>query len=163
MLSSLQQGSLVHIIDKTKDIKYLVGEIVDKTEPIADYSNPNLGINPPMFFNLTLKVDNETYELKHINSSIPVANNGNIIVSETKEGLIPTIETVLHNSKKIIDPENIEYHTKAVASCEDILKKLNPTFAKEKERDARIKNLEDTVGGMNDKLDKIFNLINNSK
>ena len=40
------------------------------------------------------------------------------------------------------------------------MKKLNPTFAKEKERDARIENLESKVNGMDDKLDKIFNLIN---
>ena len=66
----------------------------------------------------------------------------------------------LYNSKKIIEPENIEYHTQAVADCESIMKKLNPTFAKEKERDARIESLENKVNGMDDKLDKIFNIIN---
>lgn len=160
MLSALQQGSLIHIIDKTKDIKYIVGEVINRTDPSADYSNPSLGINPPTFFDLTVKVDNETYEFKHLNSTLSVANNGNIIISETKEGLTPTVESILHNSKKIIDPENINYHKNAVASCEDILKKLNPVFAREKERDSRIQNLEDKVGGLDDKLDKILNLIN---
>lgn len=161
MLSALQQGSLIHIIDKTKDIQYLVGEVVNKTEPTADYSNPAIGINPPMFFDLTVKVNDENYEFKHLNSSLSVANNGNIIISETKEGLAPTVESILHNSKKVIEPSNIEYHTKAVASCEDILKKLNPVFAREKERDERIQTLENKVGGIDNKLDKILNLINN--
>lgn len=160
MLSALQQGSLVYIIDKTKDIKYIIGEVVNMTEPIADYSNPNLGLTPPTFFDLTVKVEDENYEFKHLNSSLTVANNGNIIISETKEGLSPIVENILHSSKKVIDPENIEYHTKAVASCEDILKKLNPVFAREKERDTRIQNLEDKVDGMDDKLDKILNFIN---
>lgn len=160
MLSALQQGSLVHIIDKTKDIKYIVGEVINRTDPVADYSNPSLGINPPTFFDLTVKVDNETYEFKHLNSTLSIANNGNIVISETKEGLTPTVESILHNSKKMIDPENINYHKNAVASCEDILKKLNPVFAREKERDSRIQNLEDKVGGLDDKLDKILNLIN---
>lgn len=160
MLSTLQQGSLVHIIDKTKGIKYLVGEIVSKSDAIADYSNPSLGLAAPMFFDLDVKVADETYQFKHLNSTLCVANNGNIVISETKEGLVPTVETILHNSKKVIEPENIQYHKEAVESCEDILKKLNPVFAKEKERDARIENLESKVSGIDDKLDKIFNLIN---
>lgn len=160
MLSALQQGSLVHIIDKTKGIKYLVGEVINRTEPSPDYTNPNLGLAPQSFFDLTVKVNDETYEFKHLNSTLTVANNGSVIVSENKEGLLPTVEAILYTSKKIIEPENIEYHTQAVAECESILKKLNPSFAKEKERDARIESLESKVSGMDDKLDKIFNLIN---
>ena len=160
MLSALQQGSLVHIIDKTKGIKYLVGEVINRTEPNPDYTNPNLSIPPQSFFDLSVKVGDEKYEFKHLNSTLTTANNGSIIISENKEGLLPIVESILYNSKKIIEPENIEYHTKAVADCETIMKKLNPTFAKEKERDARIENLESKVNGMDDKLDKIFNLIN---
>lgn len=160
MLSALQQGSLIHIIDKTKGIKYLVGEVVNHTEPNPDYTNPNLSMPPQSFFDLSVKVGDEKYEFKHLNSTLTTANNGSIIISENKEGLLPIVESILYNSKKIIEPENIEYHTKAVADCETIMKKLNPTFAKEKERDARIENLESKVNGMDDKLDKIFNLIN---
>ena len=160
MLSALQQGSLVHIIDKTNGIKYLVGEVISRTEPNPDYTNQNLGIAPQSFFDLSVKVGDEKYEFKHLNSTLTTANNGSIIISENKEGLLPTVESILYSSKKIIEPENIEYHTKAVADCEAIIKKLNPTFAKEKERDARIESLESKVSGMDDKLDKIFNLIN---
>ena len=160
MLSALQQGSLIHIIDKTKGIKYLVGEVINRTEPNPDYTNPNLGMPPQSFFDLSVKVGDEKYEFKHLNSTLTTANNGSIIISENKEGLLPIVESILYNSKKIIEPENIEYHTKAVADCETIMKKLNPTFAKEKERDARIENLESKVNGMDNKLDKIFNLIN---
>lgn len=160
MLSALQQGSLIHIIDKTKGIKYLVGEVINRTEPNPDYTNSNLSMPPQSFFDLSVKVGDEKYEFKHLNSTLTIANNGSIIISENKEGLLPIVESILYNSKKIIEPENIEYHTKAVADCETIMKKLNPTFAKEKERDARIENLESKVNGMDDKLDKIFNLIN---
>lgn len=160
MLSALQQGSLVYIIDKTKNIKYLIGEVINKTEPTTDYANPNIGLNPPTFFDLTVKVENDTYTFQHLNSALNVANNGDVVVSETKEGLIPTVESSLHSSKKVIDPTNIEYHTANVTNCENILKKINPVFAKDKERDARIQSLEDKVLGMDNKLDKIFNLIN---
>ena len=157
MLSALQQGSLVHIIDKTKAIRYLVGEIISRTEPTADFGN--MGMNAQLFFDLTVKVNDETYEFKHINSALSTANNGNVIISENKEGLIPIIDTILFNSRKVIAPENIEYHTNAVNECEEILKVLNPAFAKDKERETRIQNLEEKVSGIDTKLDKIFNLI----
>lgn len=159
MLSSLQQGSPVYIIDKTKGINFIVGEVVNRTEPTVDYSNPQYGVGCT-FFDLTVKVESETYELKHLNSTLTLANNGNIIVSETKESLIPLVESTIQNSKKQIDPVNIEYHTNIVSSGENILKQLNPSFAKEKERDIRIQSLEDKVGTIDDKLDKILNLVN---
>lgn len=160
MLSVLQQGSLVHIIDKTNGTKYVVGEVLNRTEPTTDYTNPNFGSNVSSYFDLTVKVEGETYQLKHINSALNVVTNGNLIVSETKEGLIPTVENTLHNSQKIIEPDNIKFHENEVASCEEILKKLNPTFAREKERDERIDNLEQKMTGIDGKLDKLFNLLN---
>lgn len=161
MLSALQQGSLVHIIDKTNGIKYLTGEVLNRTDPVLDYSSGNFGVNGSMFFDLTVKVNDENYEFKHLNSTLTVANNGNIIISETKESLSPIVENIFQSSKKVIDPKNIEYHTEVAKSCEDILKKLNPVFAREKERDTRIKNLEDKVGSMGGKLDSIISLLSN--
>lgn len=158
MLSALRQGSIVHIIDKTSGIKYLVGEVINRTEPISDYTNQNM-LAPQMFFDLIVKVNSETYEFKHISSSLSLANNGNVIVSETKEGLIPIIEQILYISKKAIEEEAINAHKQAISSCEDILLKLNPSFAKEKERDNRIDSLENKFSGFEDKLDKLLNLL----
>ena len=73
MLSALQQGSLVHIIDKTKGIKYLVGEVISRTEPNPDYTNPNLSMAPQSFFDLSVKVGDEKYEFKHLNSTLTTA------------------------------------------------------------------------------------------
>ena len=43
--------------------------------------------------------------------------------------------------------------------CENILKQLNPQFARDKERDDRLQNLENRFDGVESKLDKIFELI----
>lgn len=164
MLSALQQGNLVHIIDKTDGIKYSVGEIINKTEPKTEYgSSPveGMGFNVPTYFDISVKVDETIYDFKHISTNVNIVNynNGNIVISETKEALIPIIDNILHTRKVHI--ENIDKYKNEVENCEDILKKLNPTFAKEKERDSRISNLEDKVENIDDKLDKILNLINN--
>lgn len=163
MLSALQQGSLVYILDKTNGIKYNIGEVINKTEPKTEYgSSPveGMGFNVPTYFDISVKVDESIFDFKHILSTMSVVNynNGNIVVSETKEALIPIIDNILHSRKVHID--NVEKYKKEVDDCEAILKKLNPTFAKEKERDSRISELEIKMGSVDNKLDKLINLIN---
>lgn len=51
------------------------------------------------------------------------------------------------------------YHTNVISSCENILKELNPRFAKEKERDEDISNLKTKIGGIETKMDKILTLL----
>lgn len=161
MLSSLQSGSLVHIIDKTKGLKYSVGEVTTRTEPRIDYNSlPVERSTMQSFFDLTVKVNNEQYDFKHIPSSASTVNynNGNFIISETKEALIPIVETIYHNQKQIVD--NIDNIKQTISDCEDVMKLLNPTYAKDAERDQQIKVLEDKYTDISSKLDKIFNLIN---
>lgn len=161
MFSSLTQGSLIHILDKTKGIVYKTAIVTTKSEPKVDYGSSPVGmINLPTFVDIDAKVDDTTYNFKHIPASSTVVNydNGNITISETKEGLIPQVENLLHNSKQIVD--NIQYHKDVIESCNKLLIDLNPQFAKEKEREQQIVNLETKVSGIEDKLDKIINLIN---
>jgi hypothetical protein len=64
----------------------------------------------------------------------------------------------LFNSKNIVD--NIDVYKQNIKDCENILKQINPQFAKDKERDDRLLNLETRFDGVESKLDKIFNIIN---
>ena len=67
------------------------------------------------------------------------------------------VESILDNSRKIIN--NIDTYKQNITDCEEILKQLNPQFAKDKERDDRLFNLESRFDGVESKLDKIFDLI----
>ena len=67
------------------------------------------------------------------------------------------VDNMLQSSKSIID--SVPYHTNVVTSCENILKDLNPRFAKEKERDEDIINLKNKIGGIESKMDKILGLL----
>jgi len=53
----------------------------------------------------------------------------------------------------------VHYHTNIVSSCENILRELNPRFAKEKERDEDINNLKIKIGGIESKMDEIIDLL----
>uniref|UniRef100_A0AAU8MJT5 Uncharacterized protein n=1 Tax=Geladintestivirus 2 TaxID=3233134 RepID=A0AAU8MJT5_9CAUD len=159
MFSALSQGSLVHILDKTDGIKYKIGEIIGVTQP----TNFTGTFGTPAFNNgtisLKVKVDGNTIEYKEIpsSSSIISYNNGTTTVCETKQALVAEIENTLQNRKQIL--ANKTKYEADVTDCENLLKELNPQFAKDKERDDRIEGLNSKVTSMESKLDKILNAL----
>lgn len=151
MFSALSQGSPVYILDKTSELEYKTGEIIGVSYPkINPYGNT---------VDLKIKVDGNIQEFNSVPSinSVVSYGNGNIIISETKQGIQNEVEGILTNSRNILD--NIDNYKQNIEDCENILKQLNPQFAKDKERDDRLQNLESRFDGVESKLDKIFDLI----
>lgn len=151
MFSSLQQGNIVYILDKTARPKLKYGEIVGVSVP----NFTSLGST----VNLKISIDGTTQDFNNIpsNNSIISYNNGKLTISETKQGLQNEVDSTLQNSKQIID--NIETYKQNIIDCEEILKQLNPQFAKDKERDERLNSLEVKFEGVKDKLDQLLNII----
>ena len=54
------------------------------------------------------------------------------------------------SSKSIID--NVEQHKENIAACEEILKQLNPVYAKEQQRDEAI----DNISGRMDRMENVL-------
>ena len=152
MFSALSQGSSVYLLDKTSSPKFLIGEVVGVTQPKYNYNNQAT-------VDLRVKVEDSVQEFNNLPSinSINTYNGGKLIISETKQGIQNEIEAILSNSKNIV--ENIETYKQNIIDCENILKQINPQFAKDKERDDRLLNLESRFDGVESKLDKIFDLI----
>lgn len=151
MFSALSQGSPIYLLDKTSSPKYKVGEVIGVSQPKFN----NFGNT----VDLRVKVDDGIQEFSSIPSinSFVSYNNGKIIISETKQSIQNEVEGILQNRRYIL--ENIDLYKQEISDCEEILKKLNPQFAIDKERDERLTNLESRFDGVESKLDKIFNLI----
>lgn len=96
-------------------------------------------------------------EFRGIPSSQNTATINNIFISETKELMSSEVENVRQNAISIV--ESVPYYTKVAEDCENILKEINPQFAKDKERDERLSSLEDKFDSFESKLDKIFELV----
>lgn len=151
MFSALSQGSNVYLLDKTSSPKFMIGEIVGVTSPKFNYNQATV--------DLKVKIEDSIQEFNNLPSinSVVTYNNGKLIISETKQGIQNEVENILSNSKNILN--NINIYEQNVNDCENILKQLNPQFAKDKERDDRLQNLESRFDGVESKLDKIFELI----
>ena len=153
MFSALRQGSVVYILEKGENTVLKVGQVVSITQP--NYSN-NFLMNGSTI-DINVKVNDQNMDFKNVPSSQSVANYNNVVITETKELMSNEVDNMLQNSKSIVD--SVTYHNNIITSCENILKDLNPRFAKEKERDEDINNLKDKMEGIESKMDKILTIL----
>lgn len=157
MFSALRQGSVIYILEKGENPTLKVGQIVSITQP--NYSN-NFLMNGSTI-DINVKVGDQNMDFKNVPSSQSTATYNNVIIAETKELMSNEVDNMLQSSKSIVD--SVTYHNNVIASCENILKELNPRFAKEKERDEDITNLKDKMGGIESKMDQILTLLSKEK
>ena len=160
MFSALTQGTIVHILDKTDGLKYKTGEVIGVVQPNVfggAFGTPSF--SNPTSITLKLKVDGDVKEYPEIpaTQTIMSYNNGQVIISETQQGIITEVKNIHQNSKQIL--ANKDYYEKLVTDAEDIMKEADPQYAQDKERDDRINALDNKVSNMSDKLDRVLNAI----
>lgn len=155
MFSALNQGSLVYILDKTDGVKFKIGEIVGTTVP--QFAIDSSG----MVMKLSVKINGNVAEYNNVPSAATIVsyNNGKFIIAETKQSIQSEVESTLHNANYII--EHIEDYKSQITQCEDVLKELNPQYAKDKARDEEIANIKSEVAGMKTNIDKILAAVTN--
>lgn len=160
MFSALRQGNLFYVLEKGDSPKLKVGYVVSVSTPQPKYStNYTQPFSMESTVDITVKVGDENQEFKQVPGSLSIANFGisNVVISESKDEMNKEVDAMLRSSKQIID--SIPYHESVVKSCEEILKELNPQFAKQKDQEDKINNLETKVGGMETTLDEIRQML----
>ena len=158
MFSALRQGNLFYILEKGEFPKLKVGYVVSVSTPQPKY-NMGQPFSMEQTVDITVKVGDENQEFKQIPGSLSIANFGisNIVISESKEEMSKEVDTMIRNSRQII--ESVPYHENVVIAGEDILKELNPQFAKQKDQEDKINNLETKVEGIEETLDDIKQML----
>lgn len=169
MFSALRQGAVVYILDKSNEPTLKTGyvENVSMPRPMYKTFNPavSFGTNMQTIVDLSVKVDNNKIDFEGVPSTFTIHSNGNIVISENKEAMIQEVDSMLQNSKTIVD--SIDKHKTNIIACENILKELNPVYARESERDDaiddltnKVNNIQNEFGSIKDTLSKIENLLN---
>lgn len=155
MFSALNQGSLVYILDKTDVVKFKIGEIVGTTVP--QFAVDGSG----MVMKLSVKINGNVAEYNNVPSAATIVsyNNGKFIIAETKQSIQSEVESTLHNANYII--EHIEDYKSQITQCENVLKELNPQYAKDKARDEEIAGIKSEVAGMKGDIAKILAAVTN--
>lgn len=160
MFSTLRKGSSVYILDRTAEPNLKLGyvENVSIPRPMYPTFNPqvSLGTNMSTVVDITIRIDNETKEFC-VPSALSLHTYGNYTLSENKEAMISEVDSLLKTSKDVID--SVDKHKSAILAYENILKELNPIYAKESERDSAISDLSQRVDSIQDSLDRLEQLL----
>lgn len=161
MFSALRPGATIYILDKSADLKVLVGFVENVTAPRPMYKTYNpavsFGTNMQTVVDIVVKIGNDKKEFIGLPSNETIHSHGDFVVSETREAMLSEVDALMQNSQNILS--SIDQHKKIIASCENILKELNPTYAKEQERDVAIDSLTEQVNSMQNTLNRLEALL----
>lgn len=160
MFSALRQGSPLYILDKGENPSIKIGQVESVTSPRPEYGNitvPYGGLNT--LVDITAKVGNDKKQYVGIPSNLSIHGSGDIVISESRDAMMAEVEGMLQTSKSIVD--SIDYHKKMIVACENMLKQLNPAFAKEQERDGAIDSLKSEVATLRQEISRMTTLLAN--
>ena len=156
MFSTLRQNSPIYILDK-KGSPVLKKGVIESVSPQRSRTGTFYGQPLDMVVDIVVNVDGTKEEFKNIPASLGIANDGNLVISESKEAMSTEVDSMLSISKQIL--ESIDYHKDVIDKCEQILKDLNPQFAKDKLQEEKINSLEERIGGVENTLGDIKNML----
>lgn len=156
MFSTLRQNSPIYILDK-KGSPVLKKGIIESVSPQRSRTGSFYGQPMDMVVDIVINIDGVKQDFKNIPASLNIANDGNLVISETKEAMSTEVESMLSISKQIL--ESVDYHQQVIENCEQILKDLNPQFAKDKLQEEKINSLEERIGGVEDSLGDIKDML----
>lgn len=161
MFSALRQGSTIYILRKGEKPELRVGTVASVSDPMPKFGQtPIYGQQMPTTVNITVKVDDSTLTFEKLDSGALIMSypNENTIVASSREAMSGEVDAMLRTSQQIID--SVPYHKSVLESCDGILRTLNPQFAKEKDREEKMEQLENKVTGMETTLSEIRNMLN---
>lgn len=160
MFQGLRTNSLFYVLDKGDNLSLRIGQVVSVSNPQTRYPSFNNGFTPqPMetVVDVKVKLGDEEVDFKQLPANGQIANDKNLVVSDSKEAMSAEVDAMLRQSKAIL--ESVDYHERVVKYCEGMLLQLNPQIAKEKEHAEKISKLEGKVSGMEGKLDRMMGLL----
>ena len=161
MLGSLRQDSLLYILNK-KDMPIInTGRVVAVSQPAPRY--PSNGFNPSVngyetTVDITVVMDNgEKVNFSKVPSNLSVYGDSGVVIAENRDAISAELEDMRNISRKVM--ESYKFHEKRADECENLLLSLNPEIAKNKRIDEEIGVIKEQIGGLEDKITEVTQLI----
>jgi len=99
MFSTLRQGAVIYILDKSSEPTLKTGyvESVSIPRPMYKTFNPaaSFGTNMQTIVDISVRVDNNKIDFEGVPSTFTIHSNGNTVISETKEAMIQEVDSML--------------------------------------------------------------------
>ena len=162
MFQGLRQSSLFYILDKGGEKPTLrIGQVISVSNPQQKYPSYVPGQTPSLetMVDVKVQVDSEQIDFQKLPATAQIANFGTdgVVVSDSKEAMCAEVDAMMRHSKGIV--ESVDYHKSVVDACEEMLTRINPQIAKEKQQEQDINNLKSEVSGMKGTLSNIESML----
>lgn len=149
-----------YILHKGEKLSLQVGTVKSKTDPKPQFQTqtPNIfaGMTAmPNVIDVVVSVDGKDIPFSNlpINTQTSQYNNGETIVSCSRDAMLQNVDGLMQTSKKAL--EQVEYHKSVLKDGEKMLETLNPTYAENKRQLRTIKDLQERADAQDKKLDSI--------
>ena len=155
MFSNLTQNSVIYIMDLNNSPKVTSGLIESVSLPRPKYN----GFNPTFetVVDIVANIAGERREFKGVpNNAVADFGEAAFILAENKEVLGSYINSMLQNSKKIVN--SMEKHQKIITDCEEALKELNPASPAENKA---MQDLQSQVSELQKGMQALLEKLNN--
>lgn len=152
MFGALRQNNRVYVLDKGEKPTLKIGQVTAVTSPAPVYGQYN-----SYTVDVTVSLDGQTSVFQQLPSTSSIATSNGLVVAETADVMAVEVEGLMRNSQQILD--NIEHHKTVVNECSEILKTLNPKYAKDKQQEEKIDILENKVTGIEESLGSIKDML----
>ena len=153
MFSNLTQNSVIYIMDLNNSPKITSGLIESVSLPRPKYN----GFNPTFetVVDIVANIAGERREFKGVpNNAVADFGESAFILAENKEVLGSYINSMLQNSKKIVN--SMDKHQKIIADCEEALNELSPSSPAENKAMQDLQNqVSELQKGMQALLEKL--------
>lgn len=149
MFSNLRANSQIYILHKDASPYVEIGSVVSVSQPQPKFPVPNFMQPQEMVVDITVRVNENTVTLQKLPANLDVADqgiNGNMVITTSREAMNAEIDSLRQKSLSVIN--SVEYHQKLVQDCEQLLQRLNPEFAEQKQQKQEIDLLKQQMSDM---------------
>ena len=162
MFGSLKQGNICYILIKGEKPILKIGTVESVSNPMPKYPTYNPSQQETVI-DAKIKAGEEVMEFQKLPTNVEVFTYPNAIVSDKKEAILSEVENMIQTSRQIV--ESRDYHQSVIESCDNILKQLNPQFAKEKlgSLESEVKSLKGDLNDIKSLLQELNSSNRNSK
>lgn len=136
MLGEIKENARIYVLDTRKRPVLLDGVVVEIQPPKTQFGQPALPGNSmlPAFSDMSIRVDGEVLDFRQVALSKNIMDYGNgWVISNDRDAMYAYIDNLGQVSAARL--RNRPVDEEIVAACEEIKPLLNPTIAKERERD----------------------------
>lgn len=151
---------MLYILRKGEKPELRIGTVTAITDPVPKFGQtPIYGQQMVTTVDISVKVNDASLKFEKLDSGAAIMTypTENTVVASSREAMSGEVEAMIRNSRQIID--SIPYHRSVLESCDEMLRELNPQFAKEKEQEEKLGALEGKVTSMETTLTDIRNML----